>query len=66
MRIDRIKLITEMAKRNMKLSTLAEKTGLHITTIGNIRRGISCRYETALVIAHTLEVDVNELLEQEG
>lgn len=51
MRIDRIKLITELAKQEMTQKRLAELSGVSRTTINYIRGGKSCTYETAMKIA---------------
>lgn len=63
MRIDRIKLISEMARRDMTATRLAQETSLSRVSIGNIRRGASCRYETAEINARALGVPVEDLLE---
>lgn len=64
MRIDRIKLITEMARAEIKLCELAEKTGLTRATITSVRGGKSCKEETAMKIAAGLGVPLDELLEK--
>lgn len=66
MRINNIKLVTEMMKRSMKQKDLAEKAGISRTTVGYIKCGKSCSGETADRIAKALGVDVTELLEDEG
>lgn len=62
MRIDRIKLITEMARSEIKLYELAEKTGITRATITAIKSGKSCREETAVKLAAGLGVPLSNLL----
>lgn len=62
-RIDRVKLITEMARAELNGKQLCELTGLSTGTLSNIKCGRSCRKETAYKIAGALGVDVEELLE---
>ena len=65
MRIDRKKLSVIMESNNFTSSKLSEQSGIHIGTISRIRCGASCRYETALALARTLNVPIEELLEAE-
>ena len=64
MRIDRIKLITEMARAEIKLYELAEKTGLTRATITAVKGGKSCKEETAVKLAAGLGVPLADLLEK--
>lgn len=63
MRIDRVKLIAEMARQEIKNYELAEKAGISIPTIVGIRSGRACTANTAKHIAHALGVAVESLLE---
>lgn len=63
MRIDRIKLITEMAKQDMKQKDLAEKAGISRATVNYVKSGKSCSEKVGKKIANALGVEVNELLE---
>lgn len=63
MRIDRVKLITELAKRDMTQKCLAELSGVSRPTISSIRGGKSCSNEIGQKIAKALGVDVTEILE---
>lgn len=63
MRIDRIKLITELAKQEMTQKRLAELSGVSRTTINYIRGGKSCTYETAMKIAKVLNVNLTDIIE---
>ena len=65
MRIDRVKLIAEMARQNLKVTDLASKAGISRVTITAARSGKSIGGNTAGHIARALGVDVTELLEDE-
>ncbi len=47
MRVDRIKLVAEMTKRDLTATRLAELTGLSRTTVSYVKSGKSCSKETA-------------------
>nr|DAJ63884.1 MAG TPA: Cro/C1-type HTH DNA-binding domain protein [Caudoviricetes sp.] len=64
MRIDRAKLAYYMAKKNMKVNSLVELSGLSRVTISGIRSGKSCMYETVEKIAGALDVDIFDLVEE--
>ena len=63
MRIDRIKLVTELIKQEMTQKQLAEKAGVSRVTVNGIKSGRSCSDETAGKIAKALCVDVTEIIE---
>ncbi len=63
MRIDRIKLATELAKRDMTQTRLAELAGVSRTTINYVRAGKSCTDEVGQKIAKALGVEVTEIIE---
>ena len=63
MRIDRIKLVAELARRDMTQSKLAELAGVSRTTINYIKGGKSCSDEVGAKIAGALGVPVEELIE---
>lgn len=63
MRIDRIKLVTELAKQDMTQKRLAEKAGVSRATINYIRSGKSCSDEIGNKIAIALNVPIEKLLE---
>lgn len=63
MRIDRIKLVTEMARQDMTQLRLAELTGVSRATISGIQNGRSCSSSTAVKIAIALNVPIEKLLE---
>lgn len=64
MRIDRVKLITEMARANVGVNALAASTGMSRATITAIRTGKSCQEETAVKLAAALCVPLEDLLEK--
>lgn len=63
MRIDRIKLVTELAKRDMTQKRLAELSGVSRATINSIRGGKSCSDEVGQKIADALEVKLEKIME---
>lgn len=63
MRIDRIKLITEMATAELKVYELAERAGLCRGTVAMVKSGKSCTSETAEKIAGALGVPLERILE---
>lgn len=64
MRIDRIKLVTELTKRDMTQTRLAELSGVSRATINYIRSGKSCSDEVGNKIAEALGIPVTELIDQ--
>ena len=64
MRIDRIKLVAELARRDMTQSRLAELAGVSRATINYIKGGKSCSDEVGAKIAGALGVPVDELIEK--
>lgn len=63
MRIDRIKLITEMARQDMTQLRLVELSGVSRATISGIQNGRSCSSRSAVKIADALKVPIETLLE---
>lgn len=63
MRIDRIKIISEMARQNIKVNDLAKKANICKSTVSGVRNGKSCTDVVGKAIAQALGVDVTELLE---
>lgn len=64
MRIDRIKLVMEMARQDMTQVQLAELTGASRATISGVQNGRSCSSKTAVKIADALKVPLETLLEE--
>lgn len=63
MRINRIKLHTQMLMKDISTVELAKDTGISRATISGIRGGKSCLSETAEKIAEALKCKVEDLLE---
>lgn len=63
MRVDRIKLVTEMARQDITQLRLAELSGISRATISGIQNGRSCSSSTAVKIADALKVPLETLLE---
>ena len=65
MQIDRVKLITEMARQRMTVKRLAELSGASRPTITNVRSGNFCSDLVGKAIARALGVDVADIIETE-
>lgn len=63
MRIDRVKLITEMARQEITQLKLTELSGVSRATISGIQNGRSCSSRSAVKIADALNVPLETLLE---
>lgn len=63
MRIDRVKLVTELARRDMNQKQLAELSGVSRTTINGVKNGRSCSDEVGRKIADALNIDLKKILE---
>lgn len=63
MRIDRVKLATELARRDMNQKQLAELSGVSRATVNYIRSGKSCSDAVGQKIADALGVDLKKILE---
>lgn len=64
MRIDRVKLIAEMAKQNIGVADLSEKASISRSTVTAMRGGKSCNVNSARRVAAALGVSVESLMEQ--
>lgn len=62
MRIDRVKLITEMARQEIKVTDLAEKAGVSRVTITSMRGGKSCTENSVKHVARALGISVESLM----
>lgn len=63
MRIDRVKLVTELMRKDMTQKQLAELSGVSRATITYIKGGKSCSAEVGRKIAKALNVDVAQIME---
>ena len=66
MRIDRVKLIAEMARRDMRVQELADKATVSRATVPALRGGKSCNENSIRRVAHALDIPVESLLENVG
>lgn len=62
MRIDRIKFVSELAKKDMTIKRLSEISKVSAATLSCIKNGKSCSSGTAQKIAKALGVDVTEIM----
>lgn len=65
MRIDRVKLTTELARQYMTTKRLSEITGVSRATISNIKNGKTCAEPTAKRIAKGLGIELIDIVEGE-
>lgn len=63
MRIDRVKLVTELTRQDMTQKRLAELAGISRSTVNYIRGGKSCSDEIGQKIADALGVPIKKLIE---
>ena len=63
MRIDRIKLVSELMRQDMTQGKLAERAGISRATVNYIKSGKSCSDEVGHKIANALKVPLETLLE---
>lgn len=63
MRINRIKLIAEMARQEVSVKELSEKAGISRCALSALRGGKSCTENTAQRVAAALGVTVDDLKE---
>ena len=65
MRLDRVKLIAEMARQDLTVIELSEKSGVSRVTITGIRGGKPCSKNTAEKLALSLGVSIQDLKMEE-
>lgn len=63
MRIDKVKFVSELVRRDMTQKRLSELSNVSRATIGGIKSGRACSCETAGKLANALGVSVEYLLE---
>ncbi|NLU24441.1 MAG: helix-turn-helix domain-containing protein [Clostridiales bacterium] len=63
MRIDRVKLIAEMARRDIHAQELADKAGVSRSAVQSMRSGKSVWENTALHVANALGLSLADLKE---
>lgn len=64
MRIDRVKLVSELTRQELTQKRLAEISGVSRATINYIKSGKSCSEEIGKKIAKALNVQIENLLEK--
>lgn len=64
MKINKIKLITLMAEKNLSVNDLAGKAGISRGTLSAIKAGKTCYIKTAKALADALEVPLENLSEE--
>lgn len=60
--VDRVKVISEMARQNLTGEELAQKAGVGRSAITKMRQGQAVWRTTAQHVARALDVEVSELL----
>ncbi len=65
MRIDRVKLVSELARQDLNQKKLVEMSGVSRATINYIRGGKSCSDEVGEKLAKALGVPIKALLENQ-
>ena len=63
MRIDRIKLITEMARQDISVAALSAKAAVSRSTITAMRGGKSCNANSVRRVALALDVSPESLMQ---
>lgn len=65
-RIDRVALITEMARRDINCNRLVELSGVSRVTVTSVRSGKRCARSTAEKLAKGLGVPVADIIKTEA
>lgn len=65
MRINRVSLVAEMARKDMNIKKLTELSQVSRATITAVKSGKSCTQETAAKLAKGLGVPLESILEKE-
>lgn len=64
MRIDRVKLVSELTRQDLTQKRLAELAGISRATLNYIKGGKSCSDEVGYKIAAALKMPIEKLLEK--
>lgn len=62
--VDRVKVVTEMARQNLTNEELAQKAGVGRAAIWKMRKGQSVWRTTAKHVARALDVPMESLMEE--
>ena len=65
LRLNRVKLVTEMARQDITQLRLVELSGVSRATISGIQNGRSCSGRSAVKIADALKVPLETLFDEE-
>ena len=65
MRINRVSLVAQMARKDMNIKKLTELSQVSRATITAVKSGKSCTEETAAKLAQGLGVPLESILEKE-
>ena len=65
MRINRVSLVAEMARKDMNIKKLTELSQVSRATITAVKSGKSCTEETAAKLAQGLGMPLESILEKE-
>ena len=63
MRIDRVKFVMALVKKDYTIKKLAELSGVSVQTLSYIKNGKGCSEETGRAIAVALDVDIEDIIE---
>ena len=63
MRVDRVKFVTELVKKDYSIKKLAKLSGVSAQTLSSIKNGKGCSDETGRAIAEALNMEIEDLFE---
>lgn len=63
MRIDRVKFVAELTRRDMTQKRLSELSGVSRATLNYVKNGKSCSKEVGQKIAKALGIELSAILE---
>ena len=66
MRVDRVKLVAEMTRREIRTEELASRACVSRATVSAMRGGKSCNENSIRRVANALDIPVESLLEGVG
>lgn len=66
MRIDRAKFAAELARKDMNVKRLAERSGISRVTVSSVKCGKTCAQKTVEAIANALGVKTSDIIQQEA
>ena len=66
MRINRVQLAAELARKEINSKKLAELSGLSRVTVSSVKCGKTCSATTTSKIANALGVNIEELIQKEA